>query len=82
VYQITFYNRYFEILKSVEIADIVFEDIEIGAEQIIDKVPYGDHYVTVITQSGLKIEAVVILVGTKPSVRIILTENGELKLEY
>jgi len=44
VYQVTFYNHYFEILKSVEI------------------------------------EAVISLIGSKQTVQIILTKNGELKM--
>jgi hypothetical protein len=81
VYEVTFCNRYFERLISVEIADNKFEYIETGNEVIIGNVPHGKQTVTVVTQSGLKIEAAVNLIGTNPAVRIVLIESGKLQME-
>ena len=81
VYEIIFRNSYFEKITSIEIANNIIEDINVGEKIIISGIPFGKQRITAVTQSGLIFEAVVILAGIDPCVNIVLTENGRLQIE-
>jgi len=81
VYEVTFHNRYFEPITSVEIADNIIEAVNVGENITFSNIPFGQRQITVITQSGLIIEAVISLIGSNPYVNIVLTENGQMQIK-
>jgi hypothetical protein len=77
-YIVIFRSQYFERIVSVELAHTIIKNINAGEEELIGRIARGNYRISVTTQSGLRIEADVNLIGTDPNVRITLTENGRL----
>ncbi|MDR2070839.1 MAG: hypothetical protein LBP81_05430 [Treponema sp.] len=80
-YDVTFSNRYFEPLVSIEIDNRKIENIDIGEDRTITNIGGGSYSIIVITYSNLKLEAVVGLAGSLSEVKIIITETGKLLME-
>jgi hypothetical protein len=77
-YEVTFRNNYFETLNSLEFNNQKIKNLSIGEEQTTKNVLGGSYNITIATQSGLEINAVIRLVGTNTSVWIVVTETGRL----
>jgi hypothetical protein len=79
-YMVTFYNGYFETLEYIEINNRKIENIAVGEDGIIENISSGSYRIIVVTYSQLKIEAPVILTGSKKDVRIIINDIGKILL--
>jgi hypothetical protein len=80
-YTIICSNDYFEALEYVEIGDQKIENIAVDEDRKIENISPGSYWVTVVTQSQLKIKAPVELVGLNQTVRVIIENTGKILLE-
>lgn len=78
IYDIFISNQYFERIDSLFLDGNKFDSIEIESEVAIPNIKRGNHELQIYTQSNLKIQTTLKLIGTSPVVRVVINENGQV----
>jgi hypothetical protein len=78
MYDLFIGNQYFERIDSLFLNSNRFDGIEVGSELFISNIKHGNHELQIYTQSSLKIQITLKLIGTNPVVKVVINKNGKV----
>lgn len=80
-YSVSVKNNYFEDLDSLTIANYKITKLAVNSVSEEMPLPAGTHRFSVYTQSKLNILGDIIIKGKKPTLTLIIRNNGEVVLD-